>query len=152
MEFIKARRAAIRERGTPLWERKTELLKELNGIEPQITALTDEWKELEKMASAVGVDLNNMPPEPTDSESTTTPALTIKEAILRVLTNSPEGLPSPEILDQINIEYFNHNIARTSFSPQLSRLKQDEEVVVMNGKYFLNQKRPVVEPPFERRF
>jgi hypothetical protein len=69
-----------------------------------------------------------------------------------VLANRPEGLPSPEILDQINVEYFNHSIARTSFSPQLSRLKQDEEVVVTDGKYFLNQKRPaVVEPPFERR-
>ena len=150
IKFIRVRRADIRTRGAPLWERKTVLLKEIGEIDPAINMLNDEWKELEKLASAVGVDLNNMPPELEEVSATPSPNLrTIKEAILEVLAKHPEGLESSEILEKINDEFFNGAIVRTSFSPQLSRLKQDDEVSISEGKYILNKRR--APPTFVER-
>lgn len=142
IEFIRARRAEIRERGNPLWERKAELLREISEIDPAINKLTEEWRELEKLASAVGIDLDGMQLELEVVSPHSQPNLrTIKEAILEVLAGYPEGLSSSEILEQINQQFFEGSILRTSFSPQLSRLKQDDEVRYSEGRYILNKQR-----------
>jgi len=58
---------------------------------------------------------------------------TIKEAVLEALAQRPEGMTALEILDEINKRYFDGKIVRTSLSPQLSRLKNDDKKVTLRG-------------------
>lgn len=58
---------------------------------------------------------------------------TIKDAVLEVLKHKPEGMTALEILDEINKRYFAGKYARTSLSPQLSRLKNDDKKVTLRG-------------------
>ncbi|WP_339693184.1 hypothetical protein [Celeribacter baekdonensis] len=53
--------------------------------------------------------------------------LTIKDMIRSVLSDNLEGGTSDQIIHWINIKH-NADIARTSLSPQLSRLKADQEI------------------------
>ena len=63
---------------------------------------------------------------------------TIKDMVKEVLTKSPEGLSAQEILTAID-EEFGAKVERTSLSPQLSRLRQDGDVVLDNGRWFPSQ-------------
>ncbi|MET4388571.1 chromosome segregation ATPase [Bradyrhizobium sp. F1.4.3] len=76
---------------------------------------------------------------------------TIKEAILKVLEDHPDGMTALEILAEINTRFFAGRIARTSLSPQLSRLKDDDQKIGLKGtKWILLPKQPMLQ--FERRF
>ncbi|MCW9044690.1 MAG: hypothetical protein OQK05_15230 [Pseudopelagicola sp.] len=55
--------------------------------------------------------------------------MTIKEMIRSVLSLHPEGGTSDQIIHWIS-EHHDVEVARTSLSPQLSRLKSDHEVVL----------------------
>jgi hypothetical protein len=75
--------------------------------------------------------------------------LTIKQAVLEVLKDHPEGMTALEILAQINTRYFGGDIPRTSLSPQLSRLKDNDQKIELTGnKWFLRPQEPSL---FERR-
>ena len=68
---------------------------------------------------------------------------TIKEAVLEVLKHKPEGMTALEILDQINERYFNGKYVRTSLSPQLSRLKNDDKKITLRGnRWYLLPEQP----------
>ena len=63
----------------------------------------------------------------------------IKEAVLQLLREVyPNSLTALEILDRLNRRWWNGSLKRTSLSPQLSRLKEDQEVESRSGKWILN--------------
>ena len=66
------------------------------------------------------------------------PSMTIKEMAREVLSGQPNGLNSAGILDGIR-KLFNREIERTSLSPQLSRLKEDGELLLENDVWFTTQ-------------
>ena len=63
----------------------------------------------------------------------------IKEMILEVLGASPRGMKAIDILESINSVYPGANLARTSLSPQLSRLKNDKKIV-KSGLIWIHKK------------
>jgi hypothetical protein len=75
--------------------------------------------------------------------------LTIMQAVLEVLKDHPNGMTAMEILAAINTRYFAGSIARTSLSPQLSRLKdRDVKIELKGNKWFLLPEEPLL---FDRR-
>jgi len=56
---------------------------------------------------------------------------TIKKKIIEVLTESERWLTSEEIIAQIQ-DRFGDVVVRTSLSPQLSRLKNDDKIISYN--------------------
>ncbi len=76
--------------------------------------------------------------------------LTIKQAVLEVLNDHRDGMTALEILAGINTRYFGGRIVRSSLSPQLSRLKDNDGKIELRGnKWFLLPQEPML---FERRF
>jgi hypothetical protein len=75
---------------------------------------------------------------------------TIKQAVLDVLNDRSEGMTALEILSEINTRFFySHPYERTSLSPQLSRLKDDDKKIELKGnKWFLLPPEPSL---FENR-
>jgi hypothetical protein len=74
---------------------------------------------------------------------------TIKEAVMEVLKRKPEGMTALEILAEINRRHFEGKIVRTSLSPQLSRLKNDNKKIILRGnRWFLLPEQPSL---FRRR-
>jgi len=151
--FILNRQADIEEASRPVLERFTVLTQELDTLRPQIEAFRTEWMELQVALKAIGAGTEQQQTSPSGA---TAPTVTIKEAILAVLAKCPAGLTSAAILDQVNKDYFSGNkILRTSFSPQLSRLKASEEILLDGYNYILNPRKQRAETPpslFERRF
>jgi len=134
--FILKRQADIETASRPVLARFTALQKEMDELRPQIEAFRAEWQECQAALKAIGPGKDN--PQ-SSADAPAKPMVTIKEAILAVLAKYPAGLPSFAILDAINHDYFHGNeISRTSFSPQLSRLKADEEVLLNGNHYILN--------------
>lgn len=72
--------------------------------------------------------------------------MTIKEMVVEVLGVLPRGADALEILRLIN-ERFNAGLARTSLSPQLSRLKQEGLLDRQGMTWFLNEKGPAEAGP-----
>jgi hypothetical protein len=150
--FILKRQAQIETESKPIWMRFMALKTEMDELRPKMETYRKEWAELDTALKAIGgaqkkVEEAAQPDEPT---------LTIKEAILAVLAKQPNGLLSPAILEAINKEYFGGRIARTSFSPQLSRLKSDGDILLRGIHYVLNPQKHIVTEPepslFQRRF
>ena len=67
------------------------------------------------------------------------PELTIKQMIVTVLGEVESGLDAMAILVEIN-ERWKKDYARTSLSPQLSRLKQEGRLIYVNQKWLLAEK------------
>ena len=84
-------------------------------------------------------------------ETETKSQLTIKQAVIEVLKDHLEGMTALEILAEINTRYFGGRIIRSSLSPQLSRLKDDDGKIDLRGnKWFLLPEQPSLF--IERRF
>jgi hypothetical protein len=99
-------------------------------IREQLKALKAEQKELQLAKAALDG------PEP----ATSTPksgGMTIKDMALFVLRTeaAKDGMTSHQILAGIKQE-FHREIDRTSLSPQLSRLKADEEIGLIGEKWY----------------
>jgi hypothetical protein len=145
--FILKRQAEIETASKPALARFAALQNEMNEVRPKIEAFRTEWMELQVALKAIGAGSDQQQPS---QNSTTAPTVTIKEAILAVLAKHPTGLSSAAILDQINRDYFSgdNRIVRTSFSPQLSRLKADQQILLEGYNYILNsQKQPAETSP-----
>lgn len=75
----------------------------------------------------------------------------IMEAVLEVLRDREDGMTALEILAEINTRYFGGRIARSSLSPQLSRLKDKHGKIDLRGnKWFLLPQQPTLF--VDRRF
>jgi uncharacterized coiled-coil DUF342 family protein len=126
-EIIEKRRNEVRQLMEPLEATALEQRKNLNATEAKLRALAKEAAEIEKALQAIG--------QRERREAT----VTIKEAILQVLGEADAGMTSSEILTAINERFFaEQGIPRTSMSPQLTRLKNDDHKIKRRGeRYFL---------------
>ena len=100
-------------------------------IKAQMKALRKELGELKAAKSALEARTTPFGP---DGQVQGT--MTIKDMIRDVLKSAPQGQTSTEIQTKI-AEHFNRQIERTSLSPQLSRMKDDGEVTLIDNMWFL---------------
>jgi hypothetical protein len=127
-----------------LLEEREALLKVYRPLETGIKALRfelyEKQQQLAQLASEVEkINLALKAVEAADKR----PHITIMEAVLEVLQDRPEGLTALEILAEINTRYFADRIARSSLSPQLSRLKdRDRKIELRGNKWFLLPQQP----------
>jgi hypothetical protein len=112
-------------------------------IEEKIRAAELELSELRNAARAIGIP-NGLPDRPLGVTRKEKPPLTIKEAIMRVLPEYPDGLLALDLLGKIN-ERFDLQLVRTSLSPQLTRLKRERKIT-NRGSAWLALKPPVHIP------
>jgi len=128
-EYLKRRRGEIRAESERLAHQRDKLQNQLHALRARLDELDRESTELDQAAEAVGVELDTQPALalPPTVGGRGLPC-TIKEAVLHVLSDAPGGMTSQAILDQINTRFFSGRIERTSFSPELSRLKSEHKV------------------------
>jgi predicted nuclease with TOPRIM domain len=121
-EILLARKAELTAKLQPMFARTKEIRKELNELEGEIRKLAADFDAVEVALKAV--DASNAKGE----------QLTIMQAVLEVLKDSPQGLTAREILSEINQSFFGGSIVRESLSPQLSRLKDRDKKIDLIGK------------------
>ena len=111
-----------------LMNRIAEVKVELDDLSAEYAELMTAWEALSHDSPHTNQQrlFENSSPDPE--------SLTIKEKIMHVLTLYPQGGEASKIIDLIG-HVFGEEIERTSFSPQLSRLRQEGRVVQVNGKY-----------------
>jgi DNA repair exonuclease SbcCD ATPase subunit len=121
--FMNTRRTQIQKELAPLLERRQALRTELDEINVKLARLKRELDEINQAEQAIGG--TGQSPHKTE--------LTIKAAVLMVLEEEKRGMTAQQILAAINERYFEGKIARSSLSPQLSRLNHDDEKVTFDG-------------------
>ena len=128
-EYLKRRRGEIRAENERLAQQRGKLQNQLHSVLARLGELDREFADLDQAAKAVGLvtDAPTALALQPAVESRSLPS-SIKEAILHVLADTPGGMTSQAILDEINNRFFSERIGRTSFSPQLSRLKGEHKV------------------------
>src|SRR5215212_3285589 len=127
-EYLKRRRGDIRAESERLIQQRDKLQNQLHTVLARLGELGRESADLDQGTKAVGLETDAQPalsPQPAVESS---PPCTIKEAVLHVLAEAPGGMTSQAILDEINARFFSGRIERTSFSPQLSRLRGEHKV------------------------
>ncbi|WP_157222498.1 hypothetical protein [Novosphingobium sp. AP12] len=107
-------------------------------IRDQQKALKAELRELQIAKAALGGQAS--PPSSAPSGATAT----IKEMARQVLSGQTSGLNSSGILDAIKKE-FGRDIERTSLSPQLSRLKEEGELILNGEVWFTTSNFKTIE-------
>jgi chromosome segregation ATPase len=126
-DYLERRRDEIREQMAPLEAANENLRAQLSANNRQLMDLASELSEVEKAIRAI-----------TGRKVPLDTSITIKDAVLRVLRDTPEGLAAHEILIALNERFFDGRLLRTSMSPQLARLRRDDRKIIRrNGKYFL---------------
>ena len=111
----------------PLEAETAQLRAQLSAQDSKLRTLANELSDVEKALQALG-----------KKEQPSETYISIKDAILRVLAKEPNGMTSAEILAAINDLFFNGTLMRTSMSPQLARLKNDDHKIRQRGeRYFL---------------
>jgi hypothetical protein len=128
-EYLKRRRGELHAENERLTQLRGKLQNQLHAVLAQLDELDRESAELDQATKAVGFDpeaQTALVPEPAVESRGRPP--TIKEAVLRVLAVAPSGMTSKDILDEVNTRFFSGRIERTSFSPELSRLKGEHKV------------------------
>jgi predicted transcriptional regulator len=118
-ELLEARRAAIDAEMEPLYKEHILRREKLLEIEQQLMKLQQERLQVEQLLKSVS--------EPSK------PRITIMEAILETLSHKPQGMTAQEILTDLNANYFAGKLARHSLSPQLSRLKDRDRKIELQG-------------------
>jgi hypothetical protein len=110
----------------PLEATASDLRSKLAATDAKLRALTSEAADIDKALHALG------------KRETAKASVTIKQAILQLLGEAPNGLSSQELLTAMNDRFFDGALVRTSMSPQLARLKNDDHKIRQRGdKYFL---------------
>jgi hypothetical protein len=128
-EYLKRRRGEIRAENERLAQQRGKLQNQLHSVLARLGELDREFAELDQAAKAVGLETDAptaLARQPA-VESRSLPS-TIKEAVLHVLADAPGGMTSQALLDELNERFFSGRIERTSFSPELSRLRGDHKV------------------------
>tara|TARA_R110000868_G_scaffold14669_12_gene68000 strand:+ start:4111 stop:4614 length:504 start_codon:yes stop_codon:yes gene_type:complete len=117
--------------------RRSELLSEIAVLQAEI----DQLDAAEKAALDVVGTVSEIKPERLVFRTQIRerkPSLTIKEMILNILRDNTAGLQASEIIERIGVLY-GKRIPRTSMSPQLSRLKNDGELVLEDSNWILSE-------------
>jgi hypothetical protein len=132
-----------------LLARKTELIARIPAMADKFSAMRKTLMEMESQFAALQKELEAIDealkklaePEPTQ--------ITIMQAVMEVLRHKTNGMTALEILDEINVAYFNGTIVRTSLSQQLSRLKnRDRKIELRGNRWHALPKEPTL---FSRR-
>jgi len=125
-DYLEKRQSEIRKQMEPLEAAIASLRSQLATADAQLRGLANEAAEVERALQAIGRK---------ESRSAT---VTIKDAVLTVLGEAPQGMSSNEILAALNERFFDGTLRRTSMSPQLSRLKNGDQKIKRRGdRYFL---------------
>lgn len=111
------------------------LREEASKTQAKIEQIERELVEARSAAKAIGI-ANGLRKETLGVTRRRTPEATIKEAVLTILADHPEGLLALDLLAKINARY-GWNIVRESLSPQLTRLKRDQKVANVEGLWRL---------------
>lgn len=126
-DYLEKLRANIRKDMQPLAADAADLRSKLAAVDSKLRALTKEDDEIGRALEALSGHQQRM-----------TGKITIKEAVLEILRNEPNGMTSSELLAALNSDYFNGKLVRTSMSPQLARLwHKDKKITYRGDKYFL---------------
>lgn len=159
-----------------LADHEADLIGRLKALRDQIIPLERELAEVRRARNAVsmidyGPEQTQIPfpakgesgePKPAafqsnDVNSPRSPyaRLTIKHLVRKALTEQFErGATANELLDFFADAWGRSDIARTSLSPQLSRLKQDGEIILIGQKWSLptahHREVPAALPPPEK--
>lgn len=129
--FIDDQRSDLQARMQPLSEKCAELRTSLKQTEEALKSLQAEWAELERARNALDVA------EAESAVESANPGITIKEAVMHVLSDYPTGLSAREILREINSRYYEGRLKRESLSPQLTRLQKDDKKLVLRGSLWI---------------
>lgn len=125
-DYLERRRADVAQQLEPLQSSAADLRSQLGATDAKIRTLTKEIDDIDKALAAIG------------KSERTEATVTIKEAVLQVLADAPNGMTSAELLEAINDRFFDGNLERTSMSPQLSRLRVwDKKITQRGDRYFL---------------
>jgi hypothetical protein len=127
----------IPKRARELEELLEPLRHQLYELQEKIRSYEKELNDLHNAAKAIGIV--NRIEKPLGVTRRTTPKPTIKEAILDVLQDYPDGLIALDLLPKLN-DRFSWKIVRETLSPQLSRLKQDGKLLYRDGVWKLPSK------------
>jgi len=140
---------------------KELLLSQRAQVEDRIKHLTDvsedrrkAWVESAHQLEAAKDDLIRIVQflKQIDADAAKASKPTIKQAVLEALKHKPEGMTALEILSEINTRYFGGEILRTSLSPQLSRLKDNDRKIILRGnRWHLADEEPSPVTPIKRR-
>jgi hypothetical protein len=137
-----------------LLEEREELLKVYRPLEAELKAVRFELYEKQQKLALMAAEIEkiNLALKAVE-EADKRPQITIMEAVLEVLQDRPEGMTALEILAEINTRYFGGRVVRSSLSPQLTRLKdRDHKIHLEGNKWFLGGQEPTLFPRVERRF
>lgn len=105
-----------------LSRREAEILEQMKLLERELAEIRAAWSAVQ------GSD-------ETRPSSKAGATITIKEMIRRILRGRPDGMSANEILQEIE-RRFGVRIERTSLSPQLSRLRDGNELTLENGRWY----------------
>jgi predicted nucleic acid-binding Zn-ribbon protein len=124
-QLLEMRRSELRKKAEPLETITADLRTKLAKADSELKVLWKHLADVEKALQAI-------------SKERLEAKISIKDAILRVLEDAPNGATSVEILAALNDRFFDGKLLRTSMSPQLSRLKKDDHKIRSRGdRYFL---------------
>lgn len=132
--------------------RRTQLADEEARLREKLKVVVEERVKLDKAAMAAGlleepytatkgtlrIDLGS-PPQTNRRRSRTRAKIAMKDAIMQVLEETGHGLPASEILPRVNA-LLGVQFARSSLSPQLSRLKNSGELILDGKNWCLPKK------------
>jgi predicted nuclease with TOPRIM domain len=134
-EYIEKRKSELHDEEAPLVARRDELQAELDSVLAKLKTLEEEWNQLARAGRAIGMNIKKV--EETQEEES---PLTIKQAVLHLLSQHPDGLTAFEIRKELNVLFFNGRIKRESLSPQLTRLKDDDhKLTLRGGRWYIRQ-------------
>lgn len=120
--LIDQRDAAVRGRHA-VQQEVNSLRLELNEKQQQLASLTSYVERIDRAIAALG--------------EKQAPYVSIMDAVMEVLADRQEGMTANEILGEINARFFGGKVARSSLSPQLSRLKnRDHKIELRGNKWF----------------
>jgi len=122
---------------------------EVSTLRERLDVLYEDLNRLDKAEAAINgqsfTTFKSIKPGIVKRETVVKSYLTIKEMVLVILKDHPNGLIALDILSEINT-HFNQTFVRTSLSPQLSRLKRSGDLDKI-GKYWLLKNRELMEGP-----
>jgi len=134
LSFVEGRRAKILKQIQKL----EAALVELNNSE-KLFRLSQKTQAKKDASTQGGLDLDPSAKEPSKIGQglSVTVGVTIKEAVVALLADFPDGLTADEVLAKLNAGPM-PTLVRSSLSPQLSRLRHaDRAVSFRDGRWFL---------------
>lgn len=123
-DFVRKKREELQAQVAPLIARREQLEAEIQSLTDTIDKVLPDLEELDKTASYLGIEPSNTP---LSSEARSN-KVTIKQGVRLVLYIFKDGLNSAHLHEQVSRAFYGGKLDRTSFSPQLSRMRKDGEL------------------------